>query len=151
MLNISISEDDLLCRFEFSEIPLVSTNDMYFSRPKKSKKNPNFITTYTIRTPELKKFQSIMEEKLPSLIDRTIFDKYDLSKYGLLLSIVIYLPKDRYLLEDSSNYIKAYEDTISKYIGIDDKYNLTVIVHKSISDDSNWRVETEIYKELMEA
>jgi hypothetical protein len=129
---------------------------MYFSQAHQSRsqyKNGKFkYRTYKIRTPALKEFQAKMAEKLESCIPDNVITEFknfrDKGYYGLCLFSVIYMPMENYESSDSSNYIKAYEDSIAKRLGIDDVDNLTVRMTKKLSTDSNWGIQTNLSVEL---
>lgn len=128
-----------------------STNDMYFSMPIQSKyktyKNGKpRLSTRKIRTPELKKFQEVMSHELSSRIPDEFVEecqsKIGSGQYCIKLSIYVGMPEDNYKTSDSSNYIKAYEDCISRRLGVDDSHNNSVSSTKYLSTD--WELLTDI-------
>lgn len=134
-------------QFSIIGIKPVSTNDMYFATPMKSKtktyKNgePRLITR-KVRTPELKKYQESMSTELSIKVKQEDVDKLkELTKsghIGLSLSLSIGMPLENYEDSDASNYIKALEDCISNRLGIDDSNNPRITVDKYVSNSSMW-------------
>lgn len=130
----------------------VQTNDMYFSVPKKRKdgKGTWFVPC---RTPALKEFQKIMELALTesvSLADKQKFiDTYNeiisLGRYPHIevVTLVGLATHKEYSSMDSSNMIKAYEDCITKFIGIDDSETYSYKIMKTLNTDTqNYSFET---------
>lgn len=128
---------------------IVSTNDMYFHRPKKSKKG-NRITTYTVKTGQLKEFQEYMDLELKSTLEYykdTIEEMRDIISHGyhgLVIVTEFHMPFENYRDSDTSNCIKAYEDCVSRSMGIDDKQNLVYHAEKRCSESDKWFVRTII-------
>lgn len=126
--------------FKITGIEPISTNDMYFAVPMKSKKNPNRMWATTARTPALKNYQSLMKDKLSEiqtnnskLID--YMTEQVGSKYYKINSKYIIRTSDKkfYLTQDSSNCIKALEDCIVRYVfnkKIDDNIVNRLVVEK---------------------
>lgn len=133
---------------------MVSTNDMYFHMPMKSKKRQGRLTTYTIKTPALKEFQKIISDKLKELIpDEFLKSYYEIVStgyYGLKILSYYYMPLKNYKVSDVSNYIKAYEDCLvartkmTKGFVIDDSKNIEYHSKKICSLGDKWKVQTFI-------
>lgn len=137
-----MSDVNIQFSYDFSVSP-VSTNDMYFHMPKKTKNGR--MTTYTIKSPELKNFQSTMKGILSEIYPNDILDtlKELVGKntpYGLSLVMIFLMPPDNYISSDTSNYIKSLEDTIVSYTGIDDRYNIVITAAKGLSYDDDWHI-----------
>lgn len=144
------------CEFEFVNSFLVSTNDMYFHVPMKSKRRQGKMTTHAVKTQELKDLQAICSDKLSELIPDSFInlckDYLDKKFYGLRITSYYHMPKSNYEGSDVSNYVKAYEDCISvrlrgprnKNKVLDDKNNLEYHAIKLCGKDDLWHVNTII-------
>lgn len=133
--------------FRIEGIHPVSTNDMYFHMPKKTKSGR--MTTYAIRTPELKKFQSDMAEYLPKVYPKEVVDEFNKyviknGSHGLQYTIVIFMPKENYWKSDTTNYIKALEDTLVSYSGIDDSAHMIITQAKGLSPTDSWSMLIDV-------
>ena len=124
------------------DIPiLVSTNEMY--RPTVNRKTHH---CFFRKSNELQAFQDAMRRLFES---ETICTKSDLEEFyncnknstKLVLLLKIYLPKSKYCIEnnpdklaksDCSNFIKSIEDSIASWLGIDDRYNESIVCTKTI-------------------
>lgn len=145
MSKVNPTNMEVTLSYTVDKIHPVSTNDMYFHNPMKSKKNPNRMTTIAIRTPELKAYQSAMAEALIDLYPEDVLHEFKSSvvkhgSIGISLVIVFMMPADHYWSSDASNYIKALEDTIVKHSGIDDVHHVVITIAKGLSDDDDWHV-----------
>lgn len=129
--------------FKITGIEPISTNDMYFAVPMKSKKNPNRMWATTARTPALKEYQRVLQDKL-SVIKTENSELVDYmtekvaSKYYKINSkyVIRTSNKQFYLTQDSSNCVKALEDCIVKYLfnkKIDDNVVNRLVVEKIYS------------------
>lgn len=137
---------------------MISTNDAYMHRVKKTKRGS--YTTYTTKSPGLRDFQNIMYDKIKSQINAynnlNIINKFkeylDKKLYALSYETYYYMPIENYETSDVSNYIKCYEDCISSVMKeltnskiLDDKNNVDYLSHKRCSINNKWIVITTIY------
>ncbi len=121
-------------------VTLVSTNEAY--RPTYKGKR-----SFYRKSTELIAFQEDFSSKLEAFRDTANLFTEQLSScehLGLKLTIVIEMPRNMFFYKrksddlrpnDTSNFIKAIEDQISKFVGIDDKYNVKVTAVKCFSDE----------------
>lgn len=121
-------------------VPLVSTNDAYIPTYKgkhcfyrKSKEMNAFQEAFSA---ELAKYSEAVGAFVESL-------RQEHEHLGIKLALVFVMPRDMYYYKrkaddlrphDTSNYIKAAEDQISRLLGIDDKYDIQVSAVKCFSD-----------------
>lgn len=134
-----------MIEFEIEKINLVSTNDMYIPRPCKGGKH-----AYITRSTALKSLQAFMEknlvEKLPDDVV-TILNE-ELKDYGddfaIKLKVAFYLPSKNFKKEDTSNYIKALEDCITKRTGIDDCKNVELSLKKFLTENDYMSVKVRL-------
>ena len=124
-----------------ADIDLVSTNDAYIPTYKGKR-------SFYRRSKELMKFQEEFSTKLleykESLQMFVEQNKTEISYFGLILKLILILPRDVFFYkrktddlkpQDTSNFIKAIEDQVSKVLGIDDKYNVQVSAVKCYEDE----------------
>lgn len=136
---------DPLFETEFTiSTPLISVNDAYMDRPKKSKSGR--WTAYRTASPALKEYQERVSNAIKDAFSAgalTVVQGLGRDKqHGLIIEIEVGLPEDLCKRSDASNFIKPYEDVLSSVIGIDDKYNYKVCISKYISD--TWKIHTRI-------
>lgn len=120
-------------------VALVSTNVAY--RPTYKGKR-----AFYRRSSELLAFQADFSSKLEACRDSLEVFKEQVaseSHLGLKLTLILEMPRDMFFYKrkteelrpsDTSNYIKAIEDQISQFIGIDDKYNVRVCAVKCFAE-----------------
>lgn len=139
--------------FAFYGVKLISTNDMYIPTSRGKTGRGAFLR----RSDSLKEFQSIIDK---SFEEEFFYNKDYLSRIssyikdnnlGLLMELKISIPYEEYLTSkgdlsrnDTSNLIKAIEDSIYKNLGIDDSRNIKVIAEKGYNEDGSWYVEVNI-------
>lgn len=126
--------------FEIDGIKPVSTNDMYVPIPCKGGKK-----AYLTSSSELRKFHKAVEDLLQEYItdDEVIDLKEELTdrQKAIELSVVFELPSTEFFRKDTSNIVKALEDSIVNRIGVDDKRNCKVTLEKRISQDGELRMK----------
>ena len=124
-----------------SDVDLISTNDAYVPTYKGKR-------SFYRRSKEMMTFQEVFSSKLSEYkepLQAFISDKKEEIPYlGLILKLILILPRNIYFYkrknddlrpQDTSNFIKAIEDQISRVVGIDDKYNVQVSAVKCYHDD----------------
>ena len=129
--------------FEVDLEPCFS-NEMY--RAVKSKAKGWAVTA---KTNKLIKYQRAMRELLPQAInpDEAAAFKYafDTGIYDIQVESIHYIHYKRFYDMDASNLIKAHEDCVAKFLGIDDKYTSKYIVEKVPTEvDIGWKVHTKM-------
>lgn len=105
---------------------VISNNRMYFCRGNRK-----------ILTPEYQLFKEGFTKYVPEppawkeLLD-TLPTKGRRSKLILHWYTDLYYKNGELVRKDSSNIIKPFEDTLSEWLGIDDKYNMVVQANKYV-------------------
>lgn len=129
---------------EFDNMYPISTNDMYEPTYHRTKHY-----SYLRKSSTLLEFQDNMKLRLSKYeSDIKTFIEYSKSKFTHLgLKLTIWIGMNDILLKtsdnlrgyDTSNYIKALEDSISTALGIDDRYNMEVKAIKyKIDSKETW-------------
>lgn len=133
-----------------TDIKPISTNEMYFSVPKKCTKYKKNGEKYTFnwathaRTPKMKNYQLAMGLVLNREISnkdvleiKEIVGKNNINNRIIKLRISHITNQSNYNDYDVSNTIKAFEDCLVKRIGIDDRYTGSVEVEKLVNNAMN--------------
>ena len=124
----------MMLEFAIHGIHPVSTNDMYLPRPCRGGKH-----AYLTSSSQLKKFHKEVEDLLQDLITdeqvEQLTEELSDRRKVIELSVVFLLGKSGFFGQDTSNIIKALEDSIVNRIHIDDKRNCRIILEKRLSDD----------------
>jgi Holliday junction resolvase RusA-like endonuclease len=140
--------DESGCSESFSLVldSMVSVDEAYFHVPMKTRNGR--MTTHAVKSGKLKDFQDNLESILKSVISDSFINKakslVKSGHYGIAITVVFSMPSSNYLTSDTTNYIKAYEDCISKATGIDDKYNVIFNASKKLSESDKWIATTEL-------
>lgn len=137
--------------FAVKDPRLVSNNDMYMHPVRKTKRGT--YVSYFCKSPSLKELSQFYEEVLSTLIleESIEFLKKEVSDgKGINLKLEIGMPRNELYEHDVSNYIKAIEDCITNRTGVDDRYNLTVSISKSIILSTDWVLKVTISSQSVE-
>jgi len=136
-------------RFTIDNPKLISVNEQYMHPVKKTKSGR--YTSYVVKSPYLKEVQEYYNNLLNEIISDEDIKKLqeevsDEKLTGLALEIRLGLPRKDIYENDMSNYIKAYEDCISRRLKIDDSRNLLVSIEEQLyeSEDNRWKIITDI-------
>lgn len=144
------SKEDLTVNisFELTDPKLISVNEQYM-HPVRKCKNGRY-TSYVCKSPYLKEVQSYYSDVLDNVIldsevesVREFIDK-DPKNSGLSLEIYLGIPESEIYDHDVSNFIKAFEDCLSRRLGVDDKFNLKVSISKEEVHGDVWKMKVRI-------
>ena len=141
-----MDEANLVLEF-VSYIEVCFSNQMYRAVSAKSSKRKSGYWAVEARTDRLKNYQKSMEDELPKIIDADKLKKfkyaYDTGVYDIQVESVHKVYYKRFYDFDASNLIKAHEDCVAKYIGIDDSRTSKYICEKVPTEvDNGWEVHT---------
>ena len=159
--------EEITIEFEIDHAKVVSVNDQYIHPVKKTNNGKYY--SYFAPSYELKEMQEFYEKKLKEVTTeeqlKALHDIVEQSdkKIGLSLEIIWGVPsvsyrrKKNFFQMDATNYIKAFEDCLSRHIGIDDSCNYKVSCEKKVYTPEDgkyrWIVHTRItpyeYKEYI--
>lgn len=140
----------LLVMFEIKNPKLISVNDQYIHPVRKCKDGR--YRSYVVKAPYLKEVQEYYKEVLPELIPDEIVKEIQseinkTSNYGLSLEFMVGIPEKEFYDHDISNFIKALEDCIFTYLGVDDCYDTRVVASKrKCKDSSDWSLLVTLWK-----
>lgn len=143
-----VSEEDLVLEFEVPIEPCF-TNAMYMGVLCKTEKRKSGYWATTARTPQLKRYQSAMKDYLPTCIPEDKVKKFkyafDTGVYDIEVVSTHYIYYKRFYDMDASNLIKAHEDCVSKFLGIDDSFTSKYTSEKVPTEvDNGWLVKTRM-------
>lgn len=143
-----VDDDKRYCiAFELVNPKLISVNDMYI-HPVRKCKNGKY-RSYFAKSPYLKEVQEYFAEVLPECIPESEVVKIkkvlENRDKELSLEFIIGIPEKEFYEHDATNFVKAPEDCISKYLGIDDSRNVEVMVGKwKVTNSEDWSLTTTI-------
>lgn len=144
--------------FKFIDFIPCSTNDMYIPSSTRTKRGrPHH---FFRKSDQLIKWQKSIKESFDKEFFYTKEYLYSVSSYinnmkrGFNLELKVSIPYEYYYKldndvtkKDTSNFIKAIEDSIMSGIGVDDKRNITINSEKGYNEDGVWY----IYAKLVES
>lgn len=138
----------MILEYQFEGLEVCSTNSMYIPTKGKGKKG-----AYLRKSPYLIKWQTEMKKMFDSEIFHTREELEEFKKIaldesrGILFYLKIGIPISEYATKslddlknnDTSNMIKAIEDCFATNIGLDDKYNITIVSQKGYTPYDEWK------------
>lgn len=143
--------EDIVIEFEIDHAKVISVNDQYIHPVRKSNNGKHY--SYFAPSNELAEVQEFYSEKLKEFTNeeqlkalRDLVEQSD-KKVGLSVEIIWGVPgvsyrrKKNFFQMDATNYIKAFEDCLSRHLGIDDSCNYKVICEKQVytPEDGEYR------------
>lgn len=136
-------------QFEIKNPKIISTNDAYYHPVRKCKDGR--YRSYVCKSESLKKFQEFYKEELPKLLPEDevkslkSFIEED-GTYGIELVLEYGIPTSQIREHDASNFVKAMEDCIVSYTGIDDCHHIRVVVEKESFDNftEDWMLKVTL-------
>lgn len=154
------SAEEFHLRFRFVGYQPVSANDMYIPTARKRKKGGGgFGGAFLRKSWQLDQWQNTVKQAFadevfyPTDYIALIASYINNHNIGAKFILKISIPKEEYWNEanefelyrnDTSNFIKAIEDSIFSNIGIDDKRTIKLEVEKGYNEDYVWYIEAHL-------